>query len=84
MRTREITICDQAWTLKYYKRAWAKDRVGECFPPPRREIRVLESGDRKAVRDTLFHELIHATEYEYQSIPHGLVADMAAALAEVL
>ena len=84
MRVKPVTICDHVWTLKYYKRAWAKDRIGECIGPPKREIRILETRDRKSVRDTLFHELLHATEYEYRAVPHGLIADMAAALAEVL
>jgi len=70
--------------LKYYKRAWAKDEMGRCYPPPQREIRVLDRGDKKTIRDTLFHELLHAVEYEYKAVPHGLVADMATALAEVL
>ena len=84
MRTRTVEICGQTWTLKYYKRAWEKDCVGKCYPPPWRQIRVLESQDKKLVRDTLFHELLHAVEFEYKAVPHGLIADMAAALAEVL
>ena len=84
MRVKQIEICGQTWTLKYYKRTWARDEAGVCYGPPRREIRVLEGKDRKAVKDTLFHELLHAVEYEHKAIPHGLIADMAAALAEVL
>jgi len=76
-----VTICGQTWTIKRYRRAWHPDKLGECYGPPRREIRVLTTGNRQTDRDTLYHELIHAVEDEHRAgIPHGLVADLAATM----
>ena len=81
MTQKAVTICGKTWTVKRYHRAWNPDTVGECFGPPLREIRVLQTGDHQADRDTLRHELTHAVEYEHgRSIPHRMVADLAAAM----
>ena len=84
MKVRTVDICGKLWRLRWYRRPWAKDEAGACYGPPRREIRILETGDRKADRDTLIHEVLHAVEYEHKSIPHGVIHDMASVLAGVL
>lgn len=81
MTERTVTICGKTWTVRRYRKPWHPDRLGECFGPPRREIRVLETGNRQTDRDTMRHELAHAVEYEHgRSIPHKMVSDLAAAM----
>jgi len=80
-----VTIGGHVWTIRCHWEPWDRKEVGRCLGPPERKIDVLSSIDNAvANRDTLYHELLHALEYELRvKVPHNYISKAARLLARM-
>jgi len=87
---RQVLVKDQIYTVKMVKEVPAKsdgkemEVAGLCCPSEQILYIKTRMGKVETVR-TLFHEILHAIEYEYGiTMPHKLIYKLEAPLAQVI